>query len=265
MCCAPAPLEVSMPSSPVHRGRPRRRWHEPYGSGNIPSCIADVLAIWENAVRYWSAVEDQLAHCAITLLRHWCDDGSIYTRVRRVSRKRLCLTCEQLSDSERLDELIGAIVAVSLHRFRRRALNGAGWPPQHRVEVLSHFLGQCLLTFPSEHHRWVRTEFPSNAPPIVPLYHAVNIPAADLMSRPADLAVAFSSLHRSIPPLWTGAYSWLPWTSNKPTADHAKTVGPWPLPAAASWQMFLAQDRAEGQAAPMDGLGSPWPGRDFPQ
>ncbi|ANZ21693.1 hypothetical protein SNOUR_42325 [Streptomyces noursei ATCC 11455] len=254
--CASDPLEVFMPSSPIHRRRPRRRWHQPCGPGNIESCIADALATWDNAALHWSAVEDQLAHCAITALRNWCRDGSIYTRVRRASRKRLHLTGEQLSDSERLDELIGTIVAVSLHHFRRTALNDAGWPPRHHIDVLAHFLGHCLLTFPSEHQRWVRTEFPSNAPPIVPLHHAVNIPASDPMSRPADLAIALSGLHRSTTPLWAWSCSCFPWTSNKPTDDRATAVG--------SWQISLAQDHAQGHAAWMHLLGSPWPGHDLP-
>lgn len=258
-----------MPSpSSAHRRRFRRRWHEtPCGGGDMESCVADVLAAWDVAALQWSAVEDQLAHCALTALQRWCCDGSIYMRVRRVSRKRLRLTAEQLSDSEGLSELIGTVVAVSLHHFRRKAFNNTGWTPQHRIGVLDYFLGQCLLKFPSEHQRWARSEFPSNTPPLVPLYRAMGIPATDLMSRPADLAVAFVALRCSASPQRTCHRSRSLETPSQSTSAYGKAGGPWVLHAAqpdeVARQTFLSQDRAAGHPARVDPLGAPWPGLDL--
>ncbi|MEU8569851.1 hypothetical protein AB0C51_16095 [Streptomyces pathocidini] len=140
-------------------------------------------------------VEDELARYGIAVLYSWIVDGSLQSRIRRLSGHAVHLSSEHLADHDGLSELVHTTVAVALRQFRRRALAGTGWQPEKGASVRTFFIGRCLLSFPNEYRRWVREQRQWGPLPPVPLREAEHLAARDPLSRPEELVIDRRTVH----------------------------------------------------------------------
>ncbi|GGV54758.1 hypothetical protein [Streptomyces spectabilis] len=151
--------------------------------------IAHLVEHQKDDPQHWVEIDDALAHYSLSALRSWFTDGTITTRVQRLTGRRLTLDKRLINDRDAVTQLIGTTIAVSLRHFHRRALAGTGWQPHRGAGVRPYFIGRCLLSLPSEYRRFCR-EQPLLYPAPAPLRHAERLPGTDPFSRPEDTAIA---------------------------------------------------------------------------
>ncbi|WP_225732393.1 MULTISPECIES: sigma factor-like helix-turn-helix DNA-binding protein [unclassified Nocardia] len=109
----------------------------------------------------WETTASRLAGYAFNILQSWIVNGAIVGRVRNATGIRLAWRPE-LRELDTAKELAGMTIAVALDRFRI-ILSDGRWEPT-RGSMETYFIGQCLLRFPNEYHRWLR-EYQNGAPP----------------------------------------------------------------------------------------------------
>ncbi|MEU6708117.1 hypothetical protein [Streptomyces wuyuanensis] len=151
--------------------------------------VAELLTLQADSHDQWLQVEDGLARYGIPVLHSWISDGSVTSRVLRLSGQLVRFSSEQLADQDGVSELVDTTVAVALRQFRKRALAGTGWRPEFRATARTFFMGRCLLTLPTEYKRWIREQRHPGVLPPLPLHDAEHIPAVDPLARPEDLAI----------------------------------------------------------------------------
>lgn len=174
-------------------GRPQRSASSQNGTPCVPAgdlrrWVTMLVREGADTDEAWERISEALAHHGCATLRAWLADGSLRWRVHRISGRRLHLANHKLLDRDAVDEIVGATVAVSLRRFRRRAMARTGWTPRSGISVYSYFAGGCLLAFPEEYRRWYREQRPRNEAPSA-LASFLNVAGTDVLSRPADVAI----------------------------------------------------------------------------
>ncbi|MEC3917366.1 hypothetical protein [Nocardia sp. CDC160] len=100
----------------------------------------------------WEWARTEMARYALAVLRAWLATGHIRTELRALGLPA-DLTPAELHrlaiDDEFRDDLADATVAVALHEFRRRALEGTGWAPGGAA-LTTYLTRGCLYAFLGE-------------------------------------------------------------------------------------------------------------------
>lgn len=104
----------------------------------------------------WESLKDPLARYAHSVLCPWIANGTIFSKVERLTRIRLYGAGQLSGDRDAAAELSGLTVAVSLNAFLARMGKRNGWHPEGGSSLKTYFIGQCLICFPNEYRRWLR-------------------------------------------------------------------------------------------------------------
>ncbi|MFD9631067.1 sigma-70 RNA polymerase sigma factor region 4 domain-containing protein [Streptomyces violascens] len=104
----------------------------------------------------WEQLNETLARYGHSVLRAWISNGSIFTRVYRLTSISLSRSPDLQRDPDSASEIAGITVAVALKSFRILVEEKNIWNPELGASLQTFFIGQCLLRFPNEYRRWLR-------------------------------------------------------------------------------------------------------------
>ncbi|MFD8197863.1 sigma-70 RNA polymerase sigma factor region 4 domain-containing protein [Streptomyces wuyuanensis] len=135
----------------------------------------------------WELLKDPLARYGHSVLRAWISNGTIFSRIDRLTKIRLRGATELFDDPDAATELSGLTVAVAARSFMLRMEQGNGWHPEGGSSIKTYFIGQCLMCFPNEYRRWLREHRAGSMPtPVSP--HQEYLDIADDAPGPEHLA-----------------------------------------------------------------------------
>ncbi|MGJ5831975.1 sigma-70 family RNA polymerase sigma factor [Streptomyces ossamyceticus] len=126
--------------------------------------------------------ENNLARYAVSVLRAWMSSGYIFTMTARHGFG-LALheyDLERLAtDSDLRDQLATMTVAVSLPRFREKALVKGDWTLEGGSSITTYFLGACLHHFSNEFRSYRTSEEHHRRALLQPHYLSETLPGVE--------------------------------------------------------------------------------------
>ncbi|SHN32343.1 RNA polymerase sigma factor [Streptomyces yunnanensis] len=145
------------------RPSPQPASHPPGGTDDLDARVTALLEDLRTGPVQWDAIDDALARYGCAVLRSWITHGTVFARVRALTGIGLPVLPGLLDDPDDAGELAALTVATALDSFHR-TLHRRGWDPQRGAGIRTFFIGQCLLTFPTEYRRWLRERCTAEVP-----------------------------------------------------------------------------------------------------